>query len=735
MTITINPLSQENNRSISPKPPHTLVVIDSQVRDLEIIFKALLPGSIGSKIEPNEQAIDKITELLSQTGAKRLAIVAHGEAGAIEIGSNPLDLAHIQTRSGVMQEWSIDEISLYSCEVGKGDRGELFIRQLGEITGANIAASTTKVGSTQLGGSWDLQLKTGKVTPNLIFQQEVLLEYPAVLKAGDLDPGFGTKSQVRTDFNGQNDTAKDAIIQSDNKIIAIGNDKSDFELARYNADGSLDSSFGNNGKVTTDFSSSDFINTGFQQSDGKIVVGGKIVGNVGSGDFGLARYNSDGTLDTSFGNNGKVTTNFNPLLASIEDITQQSDGKILATGGVQLKTGSDIGLARYNSDGTLDNTFGTNGIVTTSSGVPDGGRTVIEQNDGKILVAGQGSLVRYASNGTLDTSFGTNGITKTSGLTNSATQQSDGKVITTGRAGNDLGVARYNNDGSLDTSFGVGGKVTTDFNNGPDEGFSVAIQKDGKIVVAGTTNDPTAKTSNNNFALARYNSDGSLDNSFGNNGKVTTDVNTGTEEFNRIKLQSDGNILAIGTSGDDFALARYLSGDRASNLSVDNASNAPINGTAGNDTLNGTSADDVINGLAGDDILIGGAGNDLLTGGAGNDKFSFSGGELRAGQSITAFIGTDTIADFTAGDKIVLSKEIFRSLEKDKGRFNNSKFATVSDDSLVDTKSADIVYSKGSASLFYNANGKAAGLGNEGGIFATVTGIPNLTANDFTVIH
>jgi uncharacterized delta-60 repeat protein len=730
MTITLNPLSQTLNHSISLKPPHTLVVIDSQVRDLEIIFKALLPGSIGYKIEPTEQAIDKITELISQTGAKRLAIVAHGEAGVIKIGANPLDLAHIQTRSTLMQEWSIDEILLYSCEVGKSDRGELFVRQLGEITGANIAASATKVGATELGGSWELEITTGKVTPNLIFQQEVLLEYPAVLKAGDLDPSFGTKGQVRTDFNGKPDEANGAIIQSDNKIIALGNDKSDFELARYNADGSLDPSFGNNGKVTTDFSSSDVLKSGIQQSDGKIVVGGKIVGNVGFGDFGLARYNSDGTLDTSFGTNGKVTTNFNPVLASIESIVQQSDGKILATGGVQLDTrtpGSDIGLARYNSDGTLDNTFGTNGIVTTNSGAPDGGRTVIEQNDGKILVAGQGSLTRYASNGTLDTSFGTNGIAKTSGLTNSAAQQSDGKVITIGRTGNDLGVARYNNDGSLDTSFGVGGKVTTDFNNGRDEGFSIAVQKDGKIVVAGTANDPAAKTFNSNFALARYNSDGSLDNSFGNNGKVTTDVNTGTEEFNRIKLQSDGNILAIGTSGDDFALSRYVSADRAS---ADQ-----INGTSGDDILNGTSADDVINGLAGNDILIGGGGNDTLTGGDGNDKFSFSGGTLPAGQSITAVLGTDTITDFTAGDKIVLSKQIFSALGRDKGKLNKPDFATVADDSFVDAKSAEIVYSQSSGALFYNANGKAAGLGNEGGIFATLTGLPTLTANDFTLIQ
>jgi uncharacterized delta-60 repeat protein len=787
---TLTNLSQRFNRSILPKSAQTLVIIDRRVEDLDLIYKALSAGSIGYRISPHEDAIDRITELLSQTGAKRLAIVAHGESGIVKIGANPLDLAQLETRAALLQEWCVEEISLYSCEVGQGDLGTQFMLELGAVTGANIAAASTKVGSTSLGGSWNLDVKTGEFAPNLVFQPDILATYPAVLKAGDLDPSFGTKGIVTTDFNADFDKANDVIIQPDGKIVAFGNGVTkdvvaigssfskdvDFALARYNTDGSLDTSFGNNGKVTTDFimpgdiTSSDIGNSVIQQSDGKFLVGGEQIPNIRRITPILARYNNDGSLDTSFGENGKVSTRVLGV-DSIQSILQQSDGKILATGSVgstfmAFPFRSEVGLLRYNSDGSLDTSFGSNGIVTTNINNSNRGKAVIEQNDGKILVASDNNvLIRYNNDGSLDTSFGSNGsgISGNAPITiNNAIQQSDGKIIVTGKTGtnsSDIGLARYNNDGSLDTSFGDGGKVSTDFNGGNDVGNSLVIQKDGKVVVAGTASkDATNQASD--FALARYNSDGSLDTSFGNNGKIITDANTGSEQFNQIKLQSDGNIIAVGTSNNDFAVARYLTADVA----------LPIIGTSGNDTLNGTGGDDVINGLAGNDTLngddgndtlngddgndtlnggngndiliggngkdtlVGGGGNDILTGGAGNDKFSFSGGKLPGYQSVTTFLGTDTITDFTAGDKIVLSKEIFGTLGKDKGTLNKSNFATVTDDNLVDTKSAEIVYSQSSGSLFYNANGKATGLGNEGGIFATVAGLPNLSNNDFTVV-
>jgi hypothetical protein len=148
---------QPQQRSIIPiYTPDVLVVFDRRIEDLTLFYKALQPGSIGYTIESDEDAIDKITTLLSQTGAKKLAIVAHGEAGMVKIGINSIDLAQLQTRTPLLQEWCLDEILLYSCEVAHGDRGQQFIQQLSAATGAKIAASATKVGTAKLGGNWNL---------------------------------------------------------------------------------------------------------------------------------------------------------------------------------------------------------------------------------------------------------------------------------------------------------------------------------------------------------------------------------------------------------------------------------------------------------------------------------------------------------------------------------------------------------------------------------------------------
>lgn len=611
-------------------------------------------------------------------------------------------------------------------------------------------------------------------------------QLPSVGKAGDLDPSFGTNGKTITDFNGADDRAKDVFVQADQKIVVAGSSNDNFALARYNSDGSLDTSFGINGKTTTNFDS--VITTTIQQSDGKFVVAGT---NSGFNLFLVARYNPDGSIDTSFGTNGKVTTTFSPNTQSsqVNSIVQQPDGKIIALGREQ--TGSNfngqIAIVRYNLDGGLDTSFGTNGKVLRPAG--DFDATIILQNDGKFVVSGTSPaerspntnpiLDRFNSNGTFDISL----PTLSEGGFRSGTVQSDGKIIVI-KDGflsrsvdgtvitNKGGIIRYNTDGTIDNSFGTNGKVDNVVSSTAD----IVVQGDGKIVVAGER-----------FTIARYNSNGTIDNTFGTNGTVINDFDIAVG-FGGVKLQSDGSIVLVGGTrlpsgglNSDFIIARYL-GDGTPTTPV------AITGTAGNDTLNGTSADDTINGLAGNDTLngldgndtlnggdgndilnggngndilkgdngndklyggagndtllggngndtlVGGAGNDILTGGAGNDKFSFSGGKLPKDQRISSYLGTDTIADFTKGDKIVLSKNLFRALRGDEGTLNKSNFAVVENDVLVSTKAAEIVYSKSSGSIFYNANGKGTGLGNEGGIFATVTGIPNLSNDDFTVV-
>jgi uncharacterized delta-60 repeat protein len=401
----------------------------------------------------------------------------------------------------------------------------------------------------------------------------VALPGAAVAAPGDLDPTFGSGGKVTTDFGGS-DGASAVTIQSDGRIVATGSSGgADFALARYNADGSLDASFGGGGRVTTDFGSSDAASALAIQSDGKIVVAGR----GGGGDFALARYNADGSLDASFGSGGRVTTNFGGFDSAL-GVALQADGRIVAAGGGG--PGSDFALARYDAGGSLDTSFGSGGTVTTNVTAFEAATAVAVQADGKIVTTGstfssgfqQFALVRYNADGSLDSGFGAGGIVTTdfglgSGFGGALVVQSDGRIVAAGRAGTDLLVARYNADGSPDASFGSGGKVTTDFGGTLfDAAFGVAVQSNGKILAAGT---PFGGPSPD-FALARYNADGSLDATFGSAGKVTTDFGGFDVAFG-VQLQADGKIVAAGQGGPgaDFALARYEGEPTAIAVSVD----------------------------------------------------------------------------------------------------------------------------------------------------------------------
>ncbi|MBT9099626.1 hypothetical protein KFZ76_18165 [Methylovulum psychrotolerans] len=347
---------------------------------------------------------------------------------------------------------------------------------------------------------------------------------------GSLDTNFDGDGKVTTDFTGFQDTINAMVLQTNGKILVAGSSVNgfyrDFALARYNADGSLDTSFDGDGKLTTDFSGdNDSINSLVVQADGKILAAGKSFSNSifgGYDNFALARYNTDGSLDVSFSGDGKLTTQFS-FNASINSVNLQSDGKILVTGdsNAGANTYSDFALARYNADGSLDTSFGGSGKLTTSlSAYHDGINATTLLAGGKILVAGYSNnystfaLVRYNSNGSLDTSFNGSGTVTTdfSGfqdIVNSITVQADGKILVAGwsyttATGADFALARYNTDGSLDTSFDGDGKLTTDLSGKNDYGNSVAVQANGQIVVAGN--------SDGNFALTLYNSDGSLAN-------------------------------------------------------------------------------------------------------------------------------------------------------------------------------------------------------------------------------
>jgi uncharacterized delta-60 repeat protein len=407
---------------------------------------------------------------------------------------------------------------------------------------------------------------------------------------GTLDPSFGTGGMVTTDFGGSSAEVRALAVQPDGKIVAAGgafvSGISDFALARYNPDGTLDGSFGIGGTATSPFDfpgSFDQVSGVVIQPDGKIVLAGS-TGVNGFAVFALARYNSNGTLDAGFGTGGMMTTDFGQLSAEAFSVAVQPDGKIVLAGEANIDGGYDFALARYNSNGTLDASFGTGGKV--ASAFPSGqgfsfgqAFSVAVQPDGRIVAAGYAwinggfdfAVARYNSNGTPDASFGVGGTVTTdfAGPNDHAFSiavQPDGKLVVGGAAGGfvtrgfDFALARYNSNGTLDANFGTDGKVTTDLASVQDVPSSIALQGDGKIILVGRT----SVGENENFALARYNSNGTLDTGFGTGGKVTTDFAGSTDEPSAVALQGDGNIVVAGLAENnaryDFALARYIGG-------------------------------------------------------------------------------------------------------------------------------------------------------------------------------
>ena len=397
-----------------------------------------------------------------------------------------------------------------------------------------------------------------------------------------LDSGFGAGGLVTTNLGGSVDTqAGGFVVQPDGKIVVASRLSlgTDFILARYTSDGALDASFGAGGIVTTDLGALDIPKALLFQPDGKIVAAGTTHSTGQSiTPIGMARYNADGSLDTGFGVNGKVVSDFgeNEVVSAI---ARQSDGKIVAAGFIDGSGASQrFLLVRYNANGSLDMGFGVNGKVETA--IPgtfsSQARGVAIQPDGRIVAAGSFdtdqllgiALARYNTDGSLDTSFGANGIalaidSSTNYLiANALVLQSDGKILTAGVDGGvTFVVARFNANGGLDSGFGANGLAPVQFLGGiaGHHAFAIALQPDGKIVAAGDTGISGALTGD--FAVARLNPDGSLDTGFGLNGKIVTDFAGSTDLGTAVAIQPDGKIVAGGVAfvGNtiEVALARY----------------------------------------------------------------------------------------------------------------------------------------------------------------------------------
>jgi uncharacterized delta-60 repeat protein len=393
---------------------------------------------------------------------------------------------------------------------------------------------------------------------------------------GQLDASFGGTGRVTTAFGTSIAAASALVRQPDGRLVAAGysypGSPSVFALARYNPDGSLDTSFNGTGKVTTTIGTSgDFAHALVLQPDGKLVAAGESATGSQYG-FALARYNPGGSLDTSFNGTGKVTTAFGAA-DSAHALVLQPDGKLVAAGSSLAGSQFVFALARYNPNGSLDTSFNGTGKVTTAFGTSqDEVDALVLQPDGKLVAAGFSkvgsqnvfALARYNANGSLDTSFNGSGKVTTAFGTSSDSAhalvlQPDGKLVAAGYSNtgsqNVFALARYNPDGSLDTTFNGTGKVTTPVGPGDDGAQALVLQPDGKLVAAGWSNASSRIV----FALARYNPNGSLDTSFNGTGELTTDFFADGGAL-ALVLQPDGRLVAAGGVGSQggFALARYL---------------------------------------------------------------------------------------------------------------------------------------------------------------------------------
>jgi uncharacterized delta-60 repeat protein len=412
---------------------------------------------------------------------------------------------------------------------------------------------------------------------------------------GCLDPTFDSNGTA----TGPQGFVTDLAMQTDGKFVVVGGTSSinyverHSRLARYKPDGSLDTTFGTGGVVTTDVAAGqgDSFAAVAIQPDGKVVVAGSAFAPPGTTpvlNFVLARYNANGTLDPTFGvggtdGDGIVTTGFFDFESSARDVILQIDGKIIAVGLTRSSDGGqDFAVARYQPDGSLDTSFGTGGKVTTGFfGRPDAASAALLQPDGKIVVAGSAqsslssssnefALARFNQNGSLDTSFDSDGKVTTDfgsiDLAADLARLTDGRIVLVGTSNQNFALARYNSDGSLDPTFGTDGKVVTDF-GAAESASSLVVQSDGKIVAAGNTVTCATRM---DFALARYNTDGSLDTGFGAGGRRTTDFFGRNDGASAVVLQPDGRIVAAGNANStgalfdtSFALARYATGNCA----------------------------------------------------------------------------------------------------------------------------------------------------------------------------
>lgn len=406
-----------------------------------------------------------------------------------------------------------------------------------------------------------------------------------VNSAGALIAGFDGDGKASFSPGASSDFGLALALKPDGSATLAGyanaNRSDDYAAAQWLGNGTLNSSFGTAGKsVISSSTANERAYAAVMQNDGKLLLAGYITNT--NNDIQLLRLTTAGVLDTTFDTDGRVSTTVGSAADVARAMVVQPDGAILVAGSASMSGADDFALVRYTTAGSLDITFDTDGKVTTAFGTStDAANALVLQPDGKILAAGSAvisgspdfAIARYTSTGALDTTFDTDGkATFTMGAgsdtANAMRLQSTGKIILGGDAAGDFGLLRLNSNGSLDTSFGSNGRTTTAVGTGIDICYGIAVQPDDRIIAVGSTRNAT----DTDIAILRYTADGQLDTTFGNAGKIIVAPGSGDDVASAVEVRPDGSIVVGGYtyqgSNAEFIMLRYHSGSLTAEIAV-----------------------------------------------------------------------------------------------------------------------------------------------------------------------
>ena len=517
-----------------------------------------------------------ITDLTGVSGAYAAAIQSDGKILVVGFGGTLL--RHYFALIRYNTDGSLDN--------SFGTKG-VVTSELGSSSDEGYSIAIQNDRGIVIGGSYN----------NGIFEELALARYDYT---GTIDNTFGTNGFYISSVGNTNDVANSIAVQKfDDKLVVAGSSDngstSSFTLLRYNSNGTLDRFFGTNGIVSTNIgSSSSQANSVAIDSDGTIAAAGFYF-NGKNNDFAVVRYTPGGVPDNIFGTNGIAVTPIGAFDDEATSVAIQKDHKIVEAGYYLNGNYDNIAVVRYNTNGVLDNSFGEDGIVTTQVGTSNCfAQSIAIQKDGKIDIAGSAiiggnyniTLIRYNDDGSLDNNFGNDGIITTqigkAGFAYSVLIQDDGKIVAAGYtligSNDEFALVRYNSDGTPDNTFGTDGIATTKIGSTSDYAYSAAIQGDGKIVAAGYAEDRNKFE----FALARYNTDGTLDNSFGNIGTLLNQTSISNDFAHSVAVQNDGKIVAAGFASSPgisnykiFTLVRYNNNTATGIKLINNSQDVP----------------------------------------------------------------------------------------------------------------------------------------------------------------